>query len=97
MFRTPGDSQRPSYHGDDQGTEPEGTDPTSDPSTPLTIGSLRDMLKEAMSNIKCHVAEEISKHLAGLRADVQALNSRTDQTELPPPRSPKKSPTSTAD
>ncbi|CAH2315588.1 Hypothetical predicted protein [Pelobates cultripes] len=83
MFRMPGDSQRPtySYHGDDQGTDPEGTDPTSDPSTPLTIGSLRDMLKEATADIKSHVAEEISRNLAGLRAEGQTLNSRTDQTE----------------
>ncbi|CAH2322585.1 alpha-2-macroglobulin 1 [Pelobates cultripes] len=79
-----GDSQRPtySYQGADQGTDPEGPDPPLDPSTPLTIGSLRDMLKEATVDIKSHVAEEISRNLAGLRAEIQTLTARTDQTEL---------------
>ncbi|CAH2225028.1 Hypothetical predicted protein [Pelobates cultripes] len=84
LFRTPGDPQRPTHsnHAGNQGTDSKGTDPTSNPSAPLTIGSLRNMLKEATSDIKCYVAEEISKNLAGLRADVKALNSGTDQTEV---------------
>ncbi|CAH2295908.1 Hypothetical predicted protein, partial [Pelobates cultripes] len=83
MFRTPGESQRPthSYQGADQGTDSEGPDPTLDPSTPLTIGSLRDMLKEATVDIKSHVAEEITRNLAGLRTEIQTLTARTDQTE----------------
>ncbi|CAH2294690.1 Hypothetical predicted protein [Pelobates cultripes] len=78
LFRTPGEAQRPtqSDHEEDQGSDSEWGAHTPTPSAPLTTAS------EATADIKTHVAEKISKQLTGLRADMEALTTRTDQTEV---------------
>ncbi|CAH2324747.1 Hypothetical predicted protein [Pelobates cultripes] len=81
MFRTPGSMQSDSQHTEDEDSGPEEGTHTSDPMVPLTIGILRGMLTKATADIKSHVASEINKQLAVLKADVTALSTRTDQTE----------------
>ncbi|CAH2299950.1 Hypothetical predicted protein [Pelobates cultripes] len=84
LFRTPGEAQRPtqSNHEEDKGSDSEWGAHTPTPLAPLTIGVLQSLLREATADIKTHVAEEISKQLTGLRADVEALTTCTDQTEV---------------
>ncbi|CAH2325774.1 Hypothetical predicted protein [Pelobates cultripes] len=83
IFRTPNTSQRPndSQLMEEEDSEPDEFIPSSDPTAPLTIGILRGMLHEATSDIKSHVAAEITKQLEGLKADVATLTSKTDQAE----------------
>ncbi|CAH2284038.1 Hypothetical predicted protein [Pelobates cultripes] len=84
MFRKLGSTQRPSnsQRTEDEESDPDNCAQTPDPKAPLTIGILRGMLHEATADIKTHVASEINKQLAGLKADVTALSSWADQTEI---------------
>ncbi|CAH2325405.1 Hypothetical predicted protein [Pelobates cultripes] len=83
LFRTTGDMQRPtnSQHAEEAGSDSEGHESTPDPMAPLMIGILCSMLDEVTANIKYHVAKEINKQLSGLKTEVAALFSRTNQAE----------------
>ncbi|CAH2296768.1 Hypothetical predicted protein [Pelobates cultripes] len=51
------------------------------PAAPLTIRVLRNMLRDAKSDIKAHMATELGKQIAGLKEDMEAFTSHTTQVE----------------
>ncbi|CAH2285171.1 Hypothetical predicted protein, partial [Pelobates cultripes] len=65
----------------DSGSESEVRDSTTETKAPHTRHDLQRLLKEVIEDIKSYMAVELEKHVAGLKADLDALTSRTSQTE----------------
>ncbi|CAH2283959.1 Hypothetical predicted protein [Pelobates cultripes] len=83
MFQVPRDRRPPSLSQGhtDSGLDSDDGGQHTDPDTPLTKGDLRQLLREATSNIKAYAAVELEKHITSLRTDIETLTARTNQAE----------------
>ncbi|CAH2254698.1 Hypothetical predicted protein [Pelobates cultripes] len=82
MFRTKEDRQ-PSWarSQENSGAESEESEHESTHASPLTQEVLRKMLKETSADIKAYTTAALEKQIAGLKSDIEALASRTGDTE----------------
>ncbi|CAH2221864.1 Hypothetical predicted protein, partial [Pelobates cultripes] len=66
MFRPQQEQWRPSCHQqtEENGTDSDGSEYAKTSDAPLTLHDMQTMLREATTDIKCHMVTELDKRLS---------------------------------